>query len=240
MRVESPLVFAIGRLQRVAPNAEASRPEPLRGLRGSEDGVRVSLSPQAREAAGAAIPGREPAEAAQRPTSESGAAQDLSQEEKRRVTELAKRDREVRAHEAAHKGAAGGLAGGASFSYETGPDGKRYAVAGEVSIDTSPVKGDPAATERKMRQVQRAALAPAEPSSQDRKVAASAAAKAQAAQVEQVKQADEASTLGSSGVAAEPAAHSARPEKHEATACPQCGGHGHGPEAHSNPVSTFA
>jgi hypothetical protein len=49
-----------------------------------------------------------------------------------------------------------------------------YAVSGEVSIDSSPVKGDPKATVRKMEQVVRAALAPAQPSGQDRAVAAAA------------------------------------------------------------------
>jgi len=31
---------------------------------------------------------------------------------------------------------------GAAFGYQTGPDGKRYAVASEVHIDTAPVVGD--------------------------------------------------------------------------------------------------
>lgn len=71
--------------------------------------------------------------------------------------------------------AAGGLAqGGASFSYQTGPDGKRYAVGGEVSIDVS--KGrTPQETIDKARQIRAAALAPADPSGQDRQVAARAA-----------------------------------------------------------------
>ena len=61
-----------------------------------------------------------------------------------------------------------------SFTYKTGPDGKNYAVAGEVGIDTSPVNGDPQATIEKARVIQRAALAPAEPSAQDYRVAQSA------------------------------------------------------------------
>ena len=239
MRIESPLVFAIGRLQRVAPSPEASGPEPLRGLRGTEEGVRVTLSAQAREAGRAAGGGAESAAKPEAPAF--GPSRELSQDEKRQVAELARRDREVRAHEAAHKGAAGGLArGGASFSYETGPDGKRYAVGGEVSIDTSPVKGDPAATERKMRQVQRAALAPAEPSSQDRKVAASAARQAQAAQAEQVKETGDATSLGSGPEAPDAALPGSASEAQKTTACPQCGGHGHGPEAHRSPIDTFA
>ena len=53
-----------------------------------------------------------------------------------------------------------------------GPDGNRYAIGGEVSIDVAPVDGDPEATIAKMEIVKAAALAPAEPSAQDRKVAA--------------------------------------------------------------------
>ena len=90
------------------------------------------------------------------------------------LEQLEKADTEVRAHEAAHLAVAGSLArGGANFEFKTGPDGKRYAVAGEVAIDTS--KGDtPEETLSKMRTVRAAALAPADPSPQDRKVAAQA------------------------------------------------------------------
>ncbi|RUQ32145.1 MAG: hypothetical protein EKK68_05880 [Candidatus Competibacteraceae bacterium] len=92
------------------------------------------------------------------------------------LSQLAQRDRQVRTHEAAHI-AAGGMyvRGGARFSYTTGPDGQAYATGGEVSIDRSPVPNDPQATLQKLQQVQRAALAPADPSPQDRSVAAAAA-----------------------------------------------------------------
>ncbi len=106
---------------------------------------------------------------------------ELSMEEIQRVLELEERDKEVRAHEQAHMAAGGQyVRGGASFKYETGPDGKKYAVAGEVTIDTSEEK-DPEATIRKMETVRRAALAPAHPSSKDRAVAAEAGQKAQRA-----------------------------------------------------------
>ena len=112
-----------------------------------------------------------PREAAQSGSS----APELTDEEKRRVEELKRTDREVRAHEQAHLAAGGHyVKGGASFEYETGPDGRRYAVGGEVSIDTTPVRGDPQATIRKMQVVRKAALAPAQPSPQDRSVAAKA------------------------------------------------------------------
>lgn len=100
---------------------------------------------------------------------------ELSEEEKREVQELKTTDREVRAHEAAHVAAGGQyVRGGATFEYQTGPDGKRYAVGGEVSIDSSPISGDPQATINKMQVIRKAALAPAQPSGQDRAVAAAA------------------------------------------------------------------
>ena len=108
----------------------------------------------------------------------------LSQEEQAQVAELKAKDQEVRAHEMAHVMAGGAhVTGGPSYEYEIGPDGKGYAVGGSVGIDTSPVAGDPGATITKMQTVVAAALAPAQPSGQDLKVAAAArqaAAKAQA------------------------------------------------------------
>lgn len=99
----------------------------------------------------------------------------LPQEQQRELRELKRIDREVRNHEAAHKAAAGAYArGAAQFTAVVGPDGKRYAIGGEVAIDTSPVKGNPEATVQKMEQIARAALAPADPSAQDHAVAAQA------------------------------------------------------------------
>ena len=98
----------------------------------------------------------------------------LTEEDRQKVEELKRRDAEVRAHEQAHAAAGGPYAGAPRFRFVRGPDGKFYAVAGEVSIDTSAVPGNPRATIRKMQQVKRAALAPQEPSAQDRRVAAEA------------------------------------------------------------------
>lgn len=109
----------------------------------------------------------------------------LKPEGEKEARELKHRDQEVRRHEQAHKGAAGSLStSGPSFEYQTGPDGRRYAVGGEVNIDTSAVPGDPRATIAKMQQVRRAALAPANPSGQDRSVAAKAASIEQQARAE--------------------------------------------------------
>jgi hypothetical protein len=104
------------------------------------------------------------------------------------LRELAARDLEVRTHEQAHASVGGELAGAASYSFTQGPDGARYAVSGEVSIDVSNVPGDPQATIDKMARVRRAALAPAEPSAQDRQVAAMATQKMTEAQADLANQ----------------------------------------------------
>jgi hypothetical protein len=103
--------------------------------------------------------------------------EDLDSEELREVRELRERDEEVRTHERAHTAAGGAYAGAPTYRYETGPDGRRYAVSGEVSIDTSEKPGDPRGSIAKLEKVVRAALAPASPSGQDQRVAASARAK---------------------------------------------------------------
>ena len=106
----------------------------------------------------------------------------LSPEEQDKVSKLAAIDQKVRAHEMAHLAAAGGLAtSGATYSFQRGPDGQLYAVGGEVGIDTSAGK-TPEETLQRAQQIRAAAMAPADPSSQDHAVAAKAgqlAAKAQ-------------------------------------------------------------
>lgn len=122
---------------------------------------------------------------------------ELTLDEKLLVEQLEKLDLDVRAHEMAHIAAGGEyITSGATFSYKQGPDGINYAVGGEVSIDTSSESGDPEATLQKMRRVRAAALAPADPSSQDLKVASSAASQATkaTAQITQLK-ADEQAEL---------------------------------------------
>lgn len=129
-----------------------------------------------------------------------------SSEERLRLAaldELIQRDREVRAHEQAHAAAGGGYAGAPSYTYSRGPDGRLYAVGGEVGIDTAPVPGDPAATLRKMEVVQRAALAPAEPSAQDLQIAAEAQVQVMQARLELAVQQREESTSASAEETAE-------------------------------------
>ncbi|MEH6651744.1 MAG: putative metalloprotease CJM1_0395 family protein [Motiliproteus sp.] len=95
--------------------------------------------------------------------------------EQAQVRQLAKVDRDVRDHEAAHAAAGGGLAGAPSYSYTKGPDGQLYATGGEVNTDTS-ASVDPSETAANARTVIEAALAPANPSTQDLRVAAQARA----------------------------------------------------------------
>ena len=94
----------------------------------------------------------------------------LSKSEVEMLSRLRSRDEEVRAHESAHVAAGSGLTSMPTYSYQVGPDGKRYAIGGSVSIDTSP-ESTPEATIAKAERIERAALAPANPSSQDRIVA---------------------------------------------------------------------
>lgn len=96
----------------------------------------------------------------------------LTEAERDQVEKLKARDAEVRRHEQAHAAVGGQYASAPSYTFQQGPDGRRYAIGGEVQIDVAPVPGDPEATIDKMGVVKAAALAPAEPSSADRRVAA--------------------------------------------------------------------
>ncbi|SDR47275.1 putative metalloprotease CJM1_0395 family protein [Pseudovibrio sp. Tun.PSC04-5.I4] len=100
--------------------------------------------------------------------------QEPSEAEQKNIQELKTRDAEVRTHEQAHAAAGGAFAGAPNYTETTGPDGHAYATAGEVSIDSGPIAGDPNATIAKLNTVIAAALAPAEPSGQDQAVASQA------------------------------------------------------------------
>ncbi|PVZ72240.1 putative metalloprotease CJM1_0395 family protein [Pelagibaculum spongiae] len=112
--------------------------------------------------------------ALEKKTSKNSPQQQLSQQDLAVVDQLKRRDQEVKTHEQAHISASAGHASSPSFQYEKGPDGRLYAKNGEVSIDTGEISGDPQATVEKMQAVIQAANAPAQPSAQDRKVAAQA------------------------------------------------------------------
>lgn len=161
----------------------STRTEPSRG-RAIKDTLQIS--PEAEQALAAETSESSDPAAATKPAAndkEQAASSDgapktvdqLSDEEQAVVDELRTTDRKVRAHEQAHLAAAGPYAkGGPTYDYQEGPDGQQYAVGGQVQIDTAPVSGDPEATIAKAQVVRAAALAPAEPSAQDRAVAASA------------------------------------------------------------------
>lgn len=119
-----------------------------------------------------AEPGQKSAEAEDRGYSSS----ELTAEEQFEIRELESRDTEVRQHELAHASVGGQFTGAAQLEYTRGPDGRLYATSGEVSVDTSSIADNPQATIEKMQTVIQAALAPADPSSQDRQVAAKAQA----------------------------------------------------------------
>ena len=123
---------------------------------------------------------------------------ELTEQEKEDVERLKERDAEVRAHERAHANVGGQYAGSPTYEYERGPDRRQYAVGGKVPIDVSPVPGDPEETVEKMTQVKRAALAPSQPSSEDRQIAAQADAELQAARAEAQKSKGESGESGSS------------------------------------------
>lgn len=98
----------------------------------------------------------------------------LSKAEQQEVVELKKRDSEVKTHEQAHLSAAAGLSASApSYTYQTGPDGQEYAIGGEVSV-TFVESNDPEENIKNAQTMKAAALAPADPSGQDRAVARNA------------------------------------------------------------------
>ena len=116
----------------------------------------------------------------------------LSDEALAQISKLKASDAKVRQHEQAHLAASAGLAvSNASFTYQKGPDGVNYAVAGEVRIDASPGR-TPEETLVRAELIRQAALAPADPSAADRGVAAFAQQMAMQARAEMLQHANSA------------------------------------------------
>jgi hypothetical protein len=158
--------------------ASAKPQEPAPVARGSLSGDTAQISTQ----------GREQQPGGSRTAADRPGESKLDPEQQREINELKKTDRKVKAHERAHMAAGAGLVmGGANYRYQRGPDGKMYAVGGEVTIDTAREK-DPKDTVTKMQQVRRAALAPPQPSGQDRSVAARASQIEAEARAEMLKE----------------------------------------------------
>jgi hypothetical protein len=149
---------ALGRLQSGFASPEAASPE-------------AAASGAAPEKEGAEEAGADGEAAGPQPAE--GPLKKLTSEEEAEVRRLAQRDQEVKTHEQAHVAASGGLAGSPKYEYQTGPDGRQYAVGGQVSIS----RGGSSNTDQALREaeaVKRGATAPAQPSSQDLAVAARA------------------------------------------------------------------
>ena len=108
----------------------------------------------------------------------------LNNREQEEIKKLKTIEQEVRRHEQAHKQTGGRLAGSIKYRYTSGPDGRRYVVGGSTRIDMSEVPNRPQATIDKLEQVLKAALAPANPSDEDYRVAALARQMIQDARLE--------------------------------------------------------
>jgi hypothetical protein len=133
-----------------------------------------------------------------------GSATQLSPEQQQEVNRLKAIDRKVRAHEQAHMAAGAGLTGAANYQFTRGPDGRQYAVGGEVTINLSRGQTPESTIERAVR-IQAAALAPADPSAQDRSVAAAAAMMESQARAELSAMKREAAAPGGAASAAQQA-----------------------------------
>jgi len=180
----SPIAFGLFHTRRVA-SALTLSVQP-RGRTVPQDRVDISAAGRQQAAESAEKPvGEQTAAQSEETGLPPGAPQELETTTRRVLESLRQRDQEVRLHEQAHLLTAGLYAKGApSYTYQTGPDGQRYAVGGEVPIDLSAVPGNPRATLQKALTVRRAALAPTDPSETDQAVAAQATALAAQAQQE--------------------------------------------------------
>ena len=173
-----------------APSLDGEPEEAAESLNGDKDAKSATEN-------GGKAPSGKTGEASQSVPGEEA----LSEEDQRKVDELENIDRKVKVHEHTHLAAAGGYArGGAQFQYVSGPDGDRYAVAGHVNMDTGR-EDSPEATLRTAQTVRKAALAPADPSSADRQIAANMA---QMAEEARSQIAEEARSQIASGTKASP------------------------------------
>jgi len=114
-------------------------------------------------------------------------SEELSTGEKSQIAKLQQRDAHVKAHEAAHM-STGVAVSGASFEYQRGPDGKLYAVGGEVAIDVGGNATSPEGKIAHAQKVRAAALAPGDPSPADLRIAATASMMEIKARVEQAQE----------------------------------------------------
>lgn len=215
---------SLSRPAAVAPAQRTSASAETKQNAGALAAFSVEISPAAAASAARVQPLSKPgsAENQKAPASteakNTGGEEELSEEEERNVDKLKQVDAKVRAHENAHSGAGGNHASGPSYEFTTGPDGHRYATSGEVQIDVSAVRDNPEATLRKMDTVIRAALAPADPSSQDLAVSRQAQATRAQARVELSKKREaEREELSQKKEESEPGAEQISPGAIEST-----------------------
>jgi hypothetical protein len=91
---------------------------------------------------------------------------DLDADDLRALRELERRDNQVRTRDMAFIAAAGGAAGSYTIEYETGPDGRRYMVGAEVTLDTTE-GATPEQTLAKARALRAATMSASRDSAQD-------------------------------------------------------------------------
>lgn len=80
---------------------------------------------------------------------------------------LEKGEAKIERHVAAHNAVGSQYSSAPTYSYGTADDGTRYIVSGDVSFDTSTVANNPEQTLSKAQLIQRAALAPSDPTPSD-------------------------------------------------------------------------
>lgn len=152
-----------------------------------ENAFKLMLSEEAKKTMGSDGKSEQTAEEDKEPITSELWRKGKTKEEQRQIETqirvLQRNDTKVKAHEQSHKSVGGQYAGAINYQRTTGPDGKQYVVGGEVSISTSDAS-TPRETSNKMQIVRRAALAPPDPSSQDKSVAAMAQSKESRARVE--------------------------------------------------------
>ncbi len=91
----------------------------------------------------------------------------LSDNEQKAVNELKSRDKEVRLHEAEHMRNPELISvGGPKFTYAIGPDGKAYAIGGNVTLTTGKPKSPEDAMQKAMA-LKNSSMGVGEPSSKD-------------------------------------------------------------------------
>lgn len=177
-----------------ARDRAAEGPARAQEADGTPPADKVTISPEARQRAQGAAGGQGGKDEQDGKVSKDGKQKKdgkLTSDQQRQVAWLQQRDAHVRAHEAAHMAAGGSLTGGATYSYQTGPDGRSYAVGGEVPVRLASGR-TPEETIANARQARRAALAPPDPSPADLAVAAAATQLEQDAQARKAQQAAEA------------------------------------------------